>query len=445
MLRPATPAIRLPAGRDAPAPAAAIAAGLALGFAALVAVHLGRGLSYWNYSEGVYAYLSRQLLNGSDLYGHVVVAQPPWTILAGAVGLAVDDGLAWLRWFVGGLQLMGGVVAALMVWRLTDSRIAAAAACPLMLLTPWAVHEHGSLTPELLAVPLVVSSALLLSRGHTLPAGAVLAAALPFVKWPYVFAAVAMIALSPEPRRAARWAIAAAGLQAVIFAAVFGSHLWQDSIVAQLNVGHRGIVLLAHVWGQAFWSLIGLVVAAGAALVFRSRLSDSALLRVQAAGAAGMLVTLASNTKVGTGLNIIVPMEAALVPLALAGVVASARALGSLSGGRRVTPYAAALGLVFTLSQSASELISPRTGTPFIYAGSARGAWGRLLSSGGVDQVVARLRTCPPGVPYAGDPYFAFIAGRPVPDGQPDQFLTTHSSTLRSVAARMAAVHPLCG
>jgi hypothetical protein len=32
-----------------------------------------------------------------------------------------------------------------------------------------------------------------------------------------------------------------------------------------------------------------------------------------------------------------------------------------------------------------------------------------------------------------------------MPDEQPDQFLTTHSSSLRSVAARMAAVQPLCG
>jgi hypothetical protein len=32
-----------------------------------------------------------------------------------------------------------------------------------------------------------------------------------------------------------------------------------------------------------------------------------------------------------------------------------------------------------------------------------------------------------------------------MPDQQPDQFLTTHSSTLRSVAARMGAVQPLCG
>jgi hypothetical protein len=424
---------------------AALAAGLALGFAALVGLHVARGLSYWDYSEGVYAYLSRQLLDGANLYGHVVVAQPPWTILAGAVGLALHDGLAWLRWFAGALQLAGGAFAALAVWRLTESRVAAALACPLTLLTPWAVHEHGSLTPELVAVPLVLSSPLLLSRRITLPAGAVLAAVLPFVKWPYLVPAAAMVALAPEPRRAARWALPAAALQAVIFIAVFGSHLWQDSIVAQLHVGHRGLTVLARVWGQAFWSLIGLVVAAAAALVWRSRLTGSPLLRIQAAGAAGLLVTLATNTKVGTGLNIIVPMEAALIPLAVGGVVASARGAASLTGRKRIAAYAAAFGIVFTLSQSTSLLVSPRTETPFIYAGSSRGAWGRLLSSDGVERLAAQVRRCPPGVPYGGEPYFAFIAGRPMPDEQPDQFLTTHSSTLRSVAARMGAVQPLCG
>jgi hypothetical protein len=445
MLRLATLRIAPVAGRERTAPGAALAAGLALGLVTLVGLHLARGLSYWDYSEGVYAYLSRQLLDGANLYGHVVVAQPPWTILAGAVGLAVHDGLAWLRWFVGALQLVGGAFAALTVWRLTHSRVATAVACPLTLLTPWAVHEHGSLTPELVAVPIVLASPLLLSRRSTLPAGAVLAGVLPFIKWPYLVAAVAMVAVSPEPRRAARWALATAVLQAAILTAVFGSHLWQDSIIAQLHVGHRGLTVLARVWGQAFWSLIGLVVASAAALLCRARLTDSSLIRVQAAGAAGLLVTLVTNEKVGTGLNVLAPMEAALIPLAVAGVVASVRGRGNLVGIRRVAAAAAALGAVFTVSQSASLLASPRTETPFIYAGSSRDAWGRLLSSDGVERVAAQLRRCPPGVPYGGEPYFAFIAGRPMPDEQPDQFLTTHSSSLRSVAARMAAVQPLCG
>ena len=47
------------------------------------------------------------------------------------------------------------------VWRLTANRPATAAAVPLALLTPWAVHEHGALTPELLVAPLLLGAVLL--------------------------------------------------------------------------------------------------------------------------------------------------------------------------------------------------------------------------------------------------------------------------------------------
>ena len=61
-----------------------LAAGTLLGALVLVALHFWRGIEYWNYSEGVYAYTSRLFLDGGDLYGHIVVAQPPWQFLFGA-------------------------------------------------------------------------------------------------------------------------------------------------------------------------------------------------------------------------------------------------------------------------------------------------------------------------------------------------------------------------
>ena len=79
----------------------ALAAGTLVGALVLVALHLWRGIEYWNYSEGVYAYTSRMLLHGGDLYGHVVVAQPPWQFLFGAAALAIHDTLPFLRLAVG--------------------------------------------------------------------------------------------------------------------------------------------------------------------------------------------------------------------------------------------------------------------------------------------------------------------------------------------------------
>ena len=100
----------------------ALAAGTLIGALVLVALHGWRGIEYWNYSEGVYAYTSRLFLDGGDLYGHIVVAQPPWQFFFGAGALAIDDSLTFLRLAVGIAQLGAGVLAGVAVWRLTENR-----------------------------------------------------------------------------------------------------------------------------------------------------------------------------------------------------------------------------------------------------------------------------------------------------------------------------------
>jgi hypothetical protein len=217
-------------------------------------------------------------------------------------------------------------------------------------------------------------------------------------------------------------------VQIVGFTAIFGFGLWDDSVFAQLGSQRRGWELLRGVWGQAFWSLIGLVILAGFAL---RTTRDTPLLRVLAALAVAMLGTLITNTKDGTGLNILVPIEAALLPLALAGATA----------GPRLVVIAA---LAFTFVQSASLLASPDTASPFLYPTSERGAWGREASEPQVKQEVARAETCPPGVAYSGPPFFAFLAHRPMPDGQPDQFLPAHSNHLAGEQAAITAAQPRC-
>ena len=247
------------------------------------------------------------------------------------------------------------------------------------------------------------------------------------------------MAFSAAPRRAAAWAAAALALQALVFTALFGFGLWDDSVIAQMYSGHRGLDVLEGVWGQASWSVIGLVAPAALALRHRAVVRDAPLLNVLSALAVAMLATLITTTKDGTGLNVLVPVEATLLPLALAGAVAAARA-----GGMRRLAVAGA-GLAFTFAQSASLVASPRTAAPFLYPTSERGAWGRNGSEAQVRREVTRAERCPPGVAYSGPPFLAFLADRPMPDDQPDQFLPSRSSRLQEVAARMDAVQPRCG
>lgn len=403
-----------------------------LGAVVLVALHEWRGLEYWNYSEGVYALTSRLFLHGGDLYGQIIVAQPPWQFFYGAGALAIHDSMTFLRLAVGLAQLGAGVLAAVAVKRLTDNPFAIAAAPALILLTPWAVREHGALTPELLAPPILLGAALLASRPQTALAAGALAATAPFLKWPYAIPLAAIVLFSASPRKAIVGAAVACVVQAVAFTALFGFGLWDDSVIAQMASERRGFDILRGLWGQAVWSLIALVILAALAYRYRAKAKDAPLLKVLIALAVAMLATLATNTKDGTGLNVLVPVEAALVPLALAGAAFS---------GRRLIPAAL---LAFTLVQSLSLITTPRTATPFIFPTSERGAWGLAATPAEVDRELARVASCAPGVPYSGPPFIAFLADREMPDDQPDQFLPQHSPHLKEEGARIAAVQPRC-
>src|SRR4051812_1462979 len=226
-----------------------IAAGTLLGALVLVALHFWRGIEYWNYSEGVYAYTSRLFLDGGDLYGRVVVAQPPWQFIFGAGTLAIHDSLTFLRLAVGLAQLGAGVLVAVAVWRLTENPWATAAAPALSLLTPWALREHGALTPELLAPAVLLGAALLAARPRTAAAAGALAAVAPFIKWPYALPLIAIVLFSAAPKKAAIGAAIAVAAQALIFTGIFGFGLWDDSVIAQMSSGRRGLGVLKGVWG----------------------------------------------------------------------------------------------------------------------------------------------------------------------------------------------------
>jgi hypothetical protein len=420
----------------------ALAGGAAIGVVVLALLHADRGRALWDFSEGVYALTSRLLLGGGDLYGHVVVAQPPGLFLFGGSALAVHDDIEWLRLCVGAWQLLSGVLCARMVWRLTGgNRVATVLTAPAALLLPWNLHEHGALTPELIAPPLLLGAVVLASRSTPRAAGdaGVLAGMAVAVKLPYLLPALVIVLLAANRRRALTWAAITLAVETAAALAVFGDGLWRDIVTAQSHSGWQTAHDLLGVWGQEGWNLLGLVVAAAVALGYRRRLSDAPLLRVSGGLALAMLATLLTNLKHGTELNIVAPIELSLLPLAVAGVVAAGRSRSRIA----LVPAAAALALV--AAQSISLLAAPQpTAFPFLYPGSPAGTWQRGYSGAQVDTLEREARACPPG-PYGGGlSYVAFLAHRDMPDGQPDTYLTHDSPTLANVARTIDADAPPC-
>jgi hypothetical protein len=415
-----------------------------LGAAALLAVHFGLLHTYWEYSEGVYALTAHEILHGGDLYGHIVGAQPPGVFVAGVALLAIHDGLEWLRLGVACLQLGAGLIAARIVYRVSASAIAAALVPAAMLLTPWAVREHGALTPELVALPVMLGAALLSVDERRARWAGALCGLLVLIKFPLALPAVVVVAFAADRRRAALVAVVvvAAGLGAAWL--VGGGGFWRDTVQAQLHTGSRGMGSLAGLWAQAGWNLAGLVVCAAAAVLLRAQARAPRLLTVTIALAAANLITVVSTVKEGTSLDILVPVEATLVPLAACGAVFAWRSTVRRStAGPRAAVALCAAGLVFTLAQSVSLFASPQHPRPFLRAFSAP-AWGATLTAPQFASAVRAARACPPGQPYGGPPLVALAAGRPVADDQPDQFLPSHSPTLAAVSARIAAAGPAC-
>src|SRR3954451_3030645 len=269
-----------------------LAMGAALGAAVLAALHADRGRELWDFSEGVYVLTSRLLIHGGDLYGHVVVAQPPGLFVFGGAALGVHDGIEWLRLCVGAWQLLAGVLWARIVWRLTASRVATVLTPAVALLLPWNLHEHGALTPELIAPPLLLGAVLLASRprGRAPGDAGVLAALAVGVKLPYALPAAVIVLLAANRRRAMLWALVTLPVEAAVAFALLGDGLWRYIVTAQSHSGWQNAHDLLRVWAQEGWNLLGLVVAAACALLWRRRLAEPPLLHAAAGFALAMLV-----------------------------------------------------------------------------------------------------------------------------------------------------------
>jgi hypothetical protein len=421
---------RLP-GRDR------VAAAL-VGCTVIALLELARGHADWGPSEGVYALSSRLVLHGGDLYGGLVASQPPWVYLFGAVPLWIHDSLDALRFACGLLQVLAGLLAGEVVWRLTADRRAAVIAAVLVLLTPWATHQHGLLLPEQLGSPLLLGAALLAARPATARWAGVLAGVAVFAKLPFALPGAALIAASPARGVATRWALGVLAVQATAFTAVFGTGFWQQIVGAQVQAGDA-LEFQIGAFVQAAWNLMPLAVFAGVALWLRAQAREPALVRTVAAAAAGALVMVLTIVKPGTGLNVVVPSEPLLVALAVSGVVWALRTPLRIRAG-----VAAGLLGGLMLAQSASVLADPTDPRPFHRPASSTPGWKVGYTREEVDRMVARARLCPPSMPWGGPRLVAFIAHRRVPADQPDAFIVDRAAMYAAVLARIQADGPQC-
>jgi len=446
----AAPVAAEPAGRPpravggsaaSPLPRGTLLVALVLAAVVAVALHLLRGDQYWDYSEGVYLYTSRLFLHGQELYGGVVAAQPPPLFLIGAGLLAIHDSLGWMRAAIGAVQILTAVLAAAVVWRAVGNRWAAVAAAPLTLLTPWAVHEHGSLIPEMIAAPLLLGGVLLARDRERAPWLGLCVALLATVKLSYALPAAALVAVSADWRRAARWAVAAVAVEAAAAFAVFGAELWRDTVVAQLESGHIPLHSVGGEVAQIGWQLVGLLLAAALAWRYRGAARDPRTVLIAGTAAIATLITLVSIWKRGTSLNSLVAPEATLVPLAVSGIALAMRR-------HRRLAVVGAVGVAFAVVQGLSLVAHPlivgaRPTHPFLRPGSGP-SYGVTMTASEVDHAVADARRCPPGVPYSGTPEIAFIAHRPMPGDEPDHYLIYLASTLKTARDAITADAARC-
>lgn len=410
-------------------------AGLALAIVLSALVMATRWHQDWGDSEGTYALTARSLLNGGDLYGDVVVAQPPVLFVVGAGVLAIGDSLEVLRAVMVALQLLALALLAAAVWRMTRSQWAMALTPPLGVILPWTVHQQGSFQPEALALPCLAGALVLAARRCGSGwAGALLAIAVG-IKLPMAIPALFGVWAAADRRAAAASFAATLVVLGAVSLAVFGDGVVNYTVLAQLDVGRHPARTMAGVGVQAAWNLTPLALGClAAAVAWRRgwRPCDPQQWRVALALGTGTMLTLASITKVGTSLSVMPPVEALLLPVAMTGAAAWLK-------GATLRRALAALGLVaFLLAQSVSLLAAPRSGGVVFLRPLSPPAWGIALTRREVDAQVSALQRCSRTLPSSQDPAVTFRAHRRMPGGQPDLFLPVRAKRLAGVAKRVA-------
>ncbi len=391
------------------------------------------GRSYWNYSDGVYAYSARALLEGRELYADLVAAQPPPISYAGVPVLAVADSVWALRAVLALLAAATGWLVARATLRLTGHRATAVAAGVATLVTPWAIKGHLSWVPESFAAPLLLAAAGLAvapGRGAAVAAGVLAAAAAGF-KLAFALPALALLVVARRRGAMAAGLLGTLAVGAALTLAIWGGAAWDNVVVAQRQSGARGAADVARLLAEGAWNSGPVLALAALAWPLRRRLGDPRLAAALAVGAAAATGTLVTLVKDGSYHNVLVVAEPLALPLAAAAALAAVRA--------RQGPVVLAVAActAFLAVQSLSVLASPEDPAPLPSPGGVR-----IASSAEVAAEARAARACGPR-PFSGTPYGAFVARRRMPGDQPDQFILA-SPVHRRAAEAAAADAPRC-
>ncbi|HEV2775908.1 MAG TPA: hypothetical protein VGV90_09980 [Solirubrobacteraceae bacterium] len=408
-----------------------LVAWLVLAAAALGALAAWQGSAYWEYSDGVYALSARQLLDGQALYRDFAGAQPPPLYLLGAAALALSDSPAAIRALMALCEAATSLLVLVAVWRLTRRPGVALGAAVACFVTPWALREHAQLLPETVAAPLLMGAALLAARRGGAIAAGVIAAVAVSLKVAFGLPALAIVVAAREWRRGLAGFAAAAAVLALTFLVVFGEPLWSNVVAGQAQTGRAALSYVGALWAQAGWNLAGLLVLAALAWPGRAALADADLARSLLAAAVGSLLLLATLLKHGSYLTVLVVAEPPLLCLAACGVATILRTRRTLRGTRawRASALAGAAAGALLFAQAASLLAAPDDPVLFTRPLAAAGP-ARVLSDAEVARAAAAIRRCPTGSTYGGPPYLAFVAGRAIAGGQPDQFMIHNAENL---------------
>jgi len=419
-----------------------LVAWLVLAAVGLLALAAWQGQSYWEYSDGVYSLSARQLLYGQALYRDFAGAQPPPLYLLGAGALALSDSPAAIRVLMALCEAATSLLVLVAVWRLTRRPGIALGAALACLVTPWALREHAQLLPETVAAPLLMGAALAAGRrGGAIAAGVLGAIAVSF-KVAFVLPALTIVLATRDRRRALSGFAAAGAVLGLTFLLVFGEPLWANVVAGQAQTGRATLGYVMGLWAQAGWNVAPLLALAALAWPRRAALADAGLARSLLAASVGSLLLLATLLKHGSWLTVMVVAEPPLLCLAAGGVAA---VLGERerSNRWRARALAATAAVALLAAQAGSLLVAPDDpvlfARPFVADGPARG-----LSDAEVQRAVQAIRRCPAGSTYSGPPYLAFVAGRAIAGGQPDQFMIDNAANLERFRRAVQADPAIC-